>query len=145
VDQPEGKIIRPKSLRLLCILTFIGSGLSAFSYFIFSFALDTVKEVVQHNDINFLNSAEEKEMIATILNLPRYYFIIHLILYAASLFGAYLMWNLRKIGVHLYAISQIIILILYRIFLPDAQFPFFPLIVTVFFILLYAGHLRYMR
>ena len=145
MDQPEGKIERPKSLQLLCILTFIGSGLSAFSYFIFSVALDKVREVVQLNEMTFLNSADEKKIIATMLGMPRYYFVIHFTLYAASLFGAYLMWNLRKVGFHMYAISQIFLLIIYNIFLPNAQFPIFPLIVTLFFILLYAGHLRFMR
>jgi hypothetical protein len=145
VDQPEDKIERPKSLQLLCILTFIGSGLSALSYLVFSVALDTVRQVVQVNDISFLNSAQDEKMITAILHLPRYYFVVHLILYAVSLFGAYLMWSLRKVGFHMYAIAQIILLIIYNIFLPDAQFPVFPLIVTVFFILLYASHLRYMR
>lgn len=145
MDQNEEKIVLPKSLRFLCILTFIGSGLSALSYLIFSVALETVRKVVQLNEMTFLNSADDKKMIATILALPRYYFVIHLSLYLASLFGAYLMWNLRKVGFHLYAVSQIILLIAYKIFLPGAQFPFFPMIVTVFFILLYAFHLRFMK
>lgn len=145
MEHPEENITRPKSLQLLCILTFIGSGLSAFSYLIFSVALDTVKDVVQINDLTFLNSADDKRMIAMILSLPRYYFVLHFVLYIASVFGAVLMWNMRKTGFHLYAIAQIILLIIYRIFLPNAQFPVFPLIVTIFFILLYASHVRYMK
>ena len=127
VDQPEGKIKRPKSLRLLCILTFIGSGLSALTYLVFSMTLETVREVVQLNELIFLNSAEDKKMITTILSLPRTYFIIDFILYAASLYGAYLMWNLRKVGFHFYSISQILMLIVYNIYHPESQFPVFPL------------------
>jgi hypothetical protein len=145
MDQNEEKIQRPKTLQILCILTFIGSGLSMLSYLIFAFALDVFKEVVQNNNFSFIKSAEDQALIELIFNLPRIYFVIHFIFYAASLIGAYLMWNLRKIGFHIYTIAQISLLIIYKIFVPSAPFPVFPLMVTVFFILLYFGNLKFMR
>ena len=145
MEQNEGKNTRPLSLRFLCILTFIGSGLSAFSYFVFSLGLDTIRKIIDPSEVAFLKSDEDRALLEMMLGLPRYYFILHFLLYGASFMGAYLMWNLRKTGFHLYAISQISLLILYEIFVPDAQFPLFPLLITAFFILLYSGHLRYMK
>jgi len=145
MDQTEEKIQRPKTLQILCILTFIGSGLSMLSYLILAFALDAFKEVVQSDNFNFLKSAEDQALIEMIFNLPRIYFVIHFIFYAASFVGAYLMWNLRKPGFHIYAIAQISLLIIYKVFIPSAPFPVFPLMVTVFFILLYFGNLKFMR
>lgn len=145
MQQPEQKTIRPSSLSFLCVLTFIGSGFSAFSYFVFSAAIDTVRQVVSMDEFKLLQSSEDLEMVKKLLDLPRLFFVLNLVLYIGSLSGAILMWQLKKAGFHLYSISQIFILIVYSIYIPASQFPFFSLFITVFFILLYAIHLRYLK
>ena len=145
MDLPEEKIIRPELLKVLCILTFIGSGISFFSYFVLVFTLDFFRTIETGEMFGFFQSEEEQNMLSMIFSLPKIYFIIHSVLYAASLYGAYLMWNLRKTGFHFYAIAQISLLIVYKAFIPEVPFPFIPLIITVVFILLYYSNLRFMR
>lgn len=136
---------RPELLKVLCILTFIGSGISLFSYTVLALFLDFFRSIASQEAFTFLQSEEEKNMLIMMLSLPSIYFIIHAILYALSIFGAYLMWNLRKTGFHFYAIAQILLLIVYKAFIPDSPFPYFPITLTIIFILLYYRNLQFMR
>lgn len=145
MDQPSEKAKRPEVLKVLCILTFVGSGLSGFSYAFLSLFQDAVFEIASSDQFGFFRNDDEKNLVLSILSLPAIFNILHVILYASSVFGAYLMWNLRKIGFHFYAISQISLLIVYKAFIPSAPFPFFPLAVTVIFILLYFQNLKHMN
>lgn len=136
---------RPELLKILCILTFIGSGISLFSYSVLIFTLDIFRSFETIDMFGLFKSEEEQDMLTLILHLPRIYFILHALLYAFSLFGAYLMWNLKKLGFHFYSVSQILLLIVYKTFIPDAPFPIIPLSFTAIFIILYYSNLRFMR
>lgn len=143
--QNEEENKRPELLKILCILTFIGSGLSLFSYTILAIFIDFFRTVSTQEAFTFLQTEEEKAMLVSMLSLPKIYFILHAVLFALSLYGAYLMWNMRKIGFHFYAIAQIILLIIYKVFIPSAPFPYMPIMLTVIFILLYYRNLQFMR
>ena len=144
MDHPEAKILRPVLLKILCILTFVGSGFSLFSYVLLFFYSDLFMEVASSDQFTFFRTEEERNMIIEIFALPRVYFFLHIVLYASSVFGAYLMWKLRKTGFHFYAIAQISLIIVYKAFMPSAPFPYLPLVVTIIFILLYFRNLKYM-
>ena len=76
-----------------------------------------------------------------LINLPRHFFLINLILSAVSLFGAFQIWKLKKAGFHFYTASQLGMLIVSIIFLGlSAGNTFF----TISFIALYAMNLKYM-
>lgn len=114
-DQPA----RPTFLKVLCILTFIGVGfLLIFSAMGFNktFLLSedektnlrdmTVQQVVQMNP-----SIEEEVIYEILLEGEKYEkpnWIIGLVCSLLSLTGALLMWNLKKIGFHLYSAGEIL-------------------------------------
>lgn len=135
-NKPDQKT-RPDLLTVLCILTFIGSGLAAFSNIIIYLSYDEV--------INIMDEME--------LNLPEFdlimsggtkFFLTGFILYIISLSGAINMWRLRKIGFHLYTGAQIFILLLPLVLIDNYQFSVLSLIITATFIIAYASNLRYM-
>ncbi len=144
MDQPEDKILRPELLKVLCILTFVGSGFSLLSYVLLFFYSDLFMEVASNEQFTFFRTEEERNMIIEIFALPKIYFFLHIVFYASSVFGAYLMWKLRKTGFHFYAIAQISLIIIYKAFIPTAPFPYLPLFITIIFVLLYFRNLKYM-
>lgn len=124
---------RPQLLTVLAILSFIGSGLSFFSYLMISFSYDTVLSVVE-TELSELYPEMFADFIRT---AGRSFFMIGTLLYAVSLYGVYKMWNLQKEGLHYYAIAQLVILLLPLIFV-SRQLSVLPgLLLTVLFVLLY--------
>ncbi len=128
---------RPELLTVICILTFIGSGLAAFSNLIISLNYDSLIEIVQNEELTL-------PVVDFFLMLKVEFFIISFIFYSASLFGSIQMWKLKKIGFHIYTVAQIVLLIIPSIFFPSLEFPFLGLLITVLFIVLYAKNLKYM-
>lgn len=80
-----------------------------------------------------------------LLSAPHDFFVIATLLMAVSLLGAIFMWNLRKIGFHLYASSQIIYLILPFIYFSGEANHMLNVITTALFVYLYARNLAIMR
>ncbi len=125
---------RPQLLSFLCILSFIGGGLGAvsnlFVYFNHDLILDALQdEAFQALEYNF-------DLFAKV---NRNYFIISGLLQIISYNGVRFMWKLRRAGFHLYAIAQLLMLIVSTIYIykPMDTFPMFPLLLTTVFILLY--------
>lgn len=130
---------RPTFLTVLCILTFIGSGLGILSGLLMLIAVsmaDTLASIP-----GFGNAIEAASMGGPT------YTIITLILSITSLYGAISMWGLKKIGFFLYLIAQILMLIVPFIFLPSiiAMAGFIvSIIFTVGFIIMYAVNLKHL-
>ena len=136
--EPEGqKHKRPDLLAVICILSFIGSGLAAFSNLMIALSYDSIDEIIHSSGIDIPGMAE-------ILAGGRSFFAISFIMYTISFTGVYNMWKLNRIGFHLYTISQIIIIILPSIFIPELDFPIVGLMFTAMFVVLFAANLRYM-
>ncbi len=125
---------RPQLLSFLCVLSFIGSGIGAFSSFMVFFLHDAILSIISSGDYD-----------ATALNLDffstidRIYFLLSGLLMVISFTGVLHMWQLRRAGFHLYALSQLMILIVSTIYVykPMDSFPMFDLLITTLFILLY--------
>lgn len=133
-------IKRPVSLTVLCILTFIFSGLACFSSLFIPLFPDLLIDILKSNP-----SYDDALMNETIrlIKAGCGYYIVNFILSFFSLTGAILMWKLKKIGFHFYALSNSALL-----FIPTL---FFGVIITGFgvfmaagFMALYAFHLKYM-
>lgn len=137
ISQQEN-IKRPDLLTVLCILTFIGSGLASISnlfvYLNHDFLLETIDK-----DLDAFFGQE------LVLELPKSLFLLSGIIYFSSLVGALLMWKLRKVGFHTYAISQIILLIVTTVYLKSDNFPIFGILITILFILLYHKNIKFMQ
>jgi len=78
------------------------------------------------------------------VNMPRYYFLILAAVYVISIIGAFLMLLLRKIGFHLYTISQILYLGL-PLLIIHSPFNVPNLLLSMIFVLFYARYLKLMK
>ncbi|MCB9014517.1 MAG: hypothetical protein H6541_01895 [Lentimicrobiaceae bacterium] len=131
---------RPPGLTFLCILTFAGSGLSAFSSFFVSAAYDIIPSVV--HDSAFAEASAIAEMIKA---AGPVFFLFMGLLYAASLTGAILMFKLKKTGFHFYTLAQLLMLLLPSLMIDGYIAPISNLLLTGSFILAYAVNLKFMQ
>ncbi len=139
MEQPKQ---RPRLLAVICILTFLGSGMTLFSNtVIFAFFHQFQDVLGMQGKINFLGSEMD---LSSFLSISRNFYLLQALFSALSFSGAVLMWNFRKVGFHLYAIAQIILLIIPKLFIPGLPFPAFELSISALFIYLYYKHLQFM-
>jgi hypothetical protein len=143
LDQMEQDQKRPLLLTILCILTFVGSGLTLFSNTVIYLMFDQFRTLfASHPNMDFLGT---KMDFSFIFNLNRLYFLFQGVFSGLAFAGAFLMWNLKKSGFHLYVLSQLILLIIPELFIPHFPFPFFQLSLSFFFVYFYYKHLSLMR
>lgn len=135
---------RPELLKILCILTFIGSGLSLITNSIMFLTIDIIRKYYENGRFDFLAKDLDLSNLEILLSANSAYFMFQAILFALALYGAYLMWNLKKVGFHFYTIAQIVLLILPQVFLSGFPFPTFELLLSLIFIILYAKNLKLM-
>lgn len=128
--QEEG---RPTFLTVLCILTFIGSGLSALFLLIGLVAAGAISETLSSipgmGDIGGFGTG---------------YFLIVLVLALGSLYGAIMMWKLKKMGFYLYSGANAIALFIPMI-MASGKFSIFGLVITALFIFLYGLNLKHLK
>jgi hypothetical protein len=131
---------RLRFLKMLCILTFAGSGLGLFSYGMigafYNLFLKTIPSAL---------GEDQQQVIELLLSGGRNFFLLNALLYAVSLRGAYLMFNLKRKGFHFYTISQLFILISPMLFIKGFQMPWMTVLLSVLFIFAYSGFLKIMR
>ena len=140
-DQP----VRPELLKILCILTFIGSGVSFISNSIMFLTIDIIKAYYENGDFDFISESMDLGALELLVSVNPSYFILQALIFGISIYGAYLMWNLKKVGFHVYTVTQLILIIISQIFLPDLPFPVFELMISLVFITFYARNLQYMK
>lgn len=127
-------------LRVLCITSFIGSGLGFFSYLFCGLFFDSLGPAVDAPAF-----AMQRDLMLILLAAGRWFFLINAVLFGLSLFGVRLMWNLHKTGFHFYAMSQIAILIVPLVFMQGYAEAIPQAMLTGIFIFSYASHLRFMK
>lgn len=131
---------RPPGLTFLCILSFIGSGISAISSFFIVIAYDLIPYAVKESP--FVDAASMVEMIKA---AGPVFFALMGVLYLASLTGAILMFRLRKPGFHMYTLAQLLMLLLPSLMIDGFVLPVSSMLLTGSFVLAYAVNLRFMR
>lgn len=129
---------RPLLLTILCILTFIGSGLSSLAFLIVFLTYSQSYEIIKDLTETYPN-------LSTLAGAGKNFFLTGFVLNFFSLLGARLMWNLRKAGFHFYTGAQILIVLLPFVFLDDYPFPWGDALISLFFIILYSRFLRIMN
>lgn len=107
--------------------------------------IDIIREYYENGSFDFLAEDIDLSALEILISVNSIYFVFQAILFALALYGAYLMWNLKKTGFHFYTISQIVLLILPQIFLSGMPFPTFELLLSLIFVILYAKNLQYMN
>jgi len=136
---------RPDGLTLICVLSFIGGGLSFFSnFFIYAF-YPKVISAIENGEVMKLPNVDMDMVLGILKSSGRIYYLLISILYLISIYGVKKMWNLQKTGIHFYAIAQIVLLILPLIFV-DAGLSVFPsLLVTVLFVFIFSRYQKIMQ
>lgn len=136
-QQPAPVNHRPRPLSFLCILSFIGSGMGAVSnLFVYLFHQVFVETL---SDEVYKKMGLDLEFFAQI---KKEFFLIVALLQVVSFTGVLHMWQMRRSGFHLYAISQLMVLIVSSVYIynPLHTFPMVDLLFAAIFILAY---LRY--
>lgn len=154
----ENETKRPTLLTVLCILTFIGSGWAVISNLTSLFTADIAAEQVEQSfemmeqmEANGGNSFLSGLMNSSREVLPYLKPIagINIVLALLSLFGAFLMFRLKKTGFYLYTGAQILMLFVTPAFTGFSGMILFSLVfAAVFaavFIILYSLNLKYMK
>jgi hypothetical protein len=135
----ESKEKRPSLLTVLCILTFIGSGMNVFSNLVVFLFYDASMKLTEEIVKSFKISGMEP-----FLNAKPVYFAVTALINALALAGAIRMWQLRKLGFHIYTVAQILVIIapMYFFQLPGPDLA--SIILSGIFVLLYSSHLKKM-
>ena len=136
---PENKPLRPTLLTVLCILTFIGSGMNLFSSLVIAGFYDVFVEVAQEFSKKFNIPG-----IDLLLETKPLFFLVTALFYAGSLAGAILMMRLKKSGFHVYTIFQILLVLAPMYFMHLASPGFPEMLFSGLFILLYSMNLKFM-
>lgn len=123
---------RPGLVSVLCILTFIGSGLATLMYLLLLIAAGSLGAMLA--DIPGLGSMIAGGGMAI--------FGAGFVLSFASLFGAIKMWGMKKMGFFLYTGAQVLLLIVPLFF--GVPFSVMSAVFTVLFIVLYGINLKKM-
>lgn len=150
---------RPGLLTALCILTFIGSGFGVLNN-IFGMIMSPMKKFFNpeffetalnnvHDDFaqKFVEQAFEiaQKAIEHIFEIS----LAQCLLYAASLTGAILMFQLKKTGFYIYSAAQVLLLFVAPVFIGFNLFVnigiLFGSVFTILFIALYAINLKKMN
>lgn len=137
---PEESTPRLTFFRILCITSFIGSGLGLFSYFFCGVFYDSLGPAIDASPFQL-----QREVVEMLLSAGRWFFISNALLFGISLFGVIQMWNLRKTGFHMYAIAQILLLIVPMLFIRGKMDSLPQAMLSGIFIFAYASNLRYMH
>jgi hypothetical protein len=136
---PETKPQRPTLLTVLCILTFIGSGMNLFSSLVIAGFYDVFVEIAQEFGKKFNIPG-----IDLLLETKPLFFLISAVCYAGSLAGAILMIRLKKTGFHVYTVFQILLILAPMYFMHLASPGIPELLFSGLFVLLYSMNLKFM-
>ncbi len=132
---------RPTFLTVLCILTFISAGMGSMSALFTPPFSDIMVEFVKMNP--GFDETMKPELIR-LLQAGWSYYLITFVLSICSLTGAVLMWNLKKIGFHFYALSNLGLLFV-PMFILGMATSWGSILFTSSFIAMYAIHLKELK
>lgn len=131
VQGQDGK--RPTLLTVLCILTFIGSGLGVLVFLLATVAFGVVSGMME--SIPGMGALTAGGVA---------FFAISLILSAVSLFGAIQMWKLKKMGFYMYVGASVVSFVLPMAML-GLPFNAMGIFWVVLFAALYGMNLKHMK
>ena len=127
--------LQRRNLRIILVLSIIGSGCSFFAYLMYGMMLPTFKELYANGILRF--PSEFTVYVEQIFETPRSYYLCCTLLYAMSLAGVIFMWNLHKNGFHLYTLAQLLVLLVTGLFLGREYISLGNIMMTLLFITYY--------
>jgi len=155
MDNYQEKIYKSavRGLRFILVLSIIGSGFQLLSNFFTALLYPAFKVAYENGDwqqmlplLAQLSGSSDttpfEYTMEQMINVPRVVYFLWALLYAMSLAGVIMMWRLRKNGLHLYAIAQLLILIVTLLFMGKSHLPLGDIMMTILFIVVYFINLR---
>jgi hypothetical protein len=132
---------RPTLLSVLCILTFVFSGIGGLWDLITLLFSDKIIELLKSTP-NYDDATMGSAII--LLQAGWLYYLISFVLTACAIFGAILMWRLKKLGFHFYALSNLVLLFVPLLIL-GITISWEGILFTSIFIALYAFNFKYLK
>ena len=114
-ETPEPQ--RPTGLTVWCVLSFINAGWQILANIVTFLMYNLMKEIGQSEEYlemmeKFAPNVDDIESAMQVqFAVSRMSYLVQALLYVGSFIGVLYMWRLQKKGFHIYAISQILILI----------------------------------
>ena len=114
-ENPEPQ--RPTGLTVWCVLSFINAGWQILANIVTFLMYNLMKEIGQSEEYlemmeKFAPNVDDIESaMQAQFAVSRMSYLVQALLYVGSFIGVLYMWRLQKKGFHIYAISQILILI----------------------------------
>ena len=138
-ENPFEEKTRPGFLTFLCVLTFIGSGMSVLSNLLSPVFAPIFIEALRSSPL-FANGIElYEQMLAT----PIWQFYLLAFFCATSIIGAVYMLKMKRIGFHIYVVSQLAQMCIGQFVIGGLFKPnIFSVLVTVMFICLYGMYYK---
>ena len=134
---------RPILLKVLCILSWLGSGIQIIVSTLYSLFIN---EAVKQEMYSLLPNQQMEDMYKDIFNLMDKTSIWYLILYLGNVAFVYMMWNFKKKGFYGYCLIQVLILLVpYSINPFDFNQLLISAIFLIIFIVLYGINLKHLR
>lgn len=133
-------LARRRGLRIVLVLSFIGSGLSFFSYAMMSIGMQSFQAMYNSGSMTF--PSEMSVFMEQLMETPRAFFVCSALLYAMSLGGLALMWNIRKNGFHMYTLAQLLLLLVTVLFLGRDRLALGDVMLTLLFVVYYFSAMR---
>ena len=149
---------RPTGMTILLVLSFINACWNILRSIVLYFTTPRMAEMMGNGQFDemmepfsalgeeFTNAMTDSMSAMSQIN-PNYYLIL-LVLFIGSLIGVIKMWKCNKRGLHVYAISQILMLINASVFVYPLQKPspfVYDLLLTVMFIVVYYLYFKRME
>ncbi|MFQ5335462.1 MAG: hypothetical protein ACE5DN_05245 [Flavobacteriales bacterium] len=150
---------RPALLTVLCILSYIGGGVSIVFYSVMWALSDAVagyvRKKVAGSDVQNVSYWIKKigdtgmDKIESFTGNLTDFFIISAVLSFISIAGVFLMWKMKLNGFYLYTGAQLFLLsapyLIFNIGMPSLTVVLFSSLLSFVFIILYALHLKKMH
>lgn len=134
-----------RGLFIVLTLSCIGSAFSLLSNLISGLFYPIYKAMFESGDLlemlmKFSGETDSSLFEAALeqyMAVPRIVYLLHALLFAMSLAGVIMMYKLRKNGAHLYAVAQLLAIIVTLLFLGRAGLNVGDLMMTLLFIIYY--------
>ncbi|MBQ6955865.1 MAG: hypothetical protein IJP80_04550 [Bacteroidales bacterium] len=133
-------LARRRGLRIVLVLSFIGSGLSFFSYLMMSVGLSGFQAMYSSGQM--VLPGEMTVFVEQLMETPRSFFVCSSLLYAMSLVGLVMMWNVRRNGFHMYTMAQLLLLLVTVLFLGRERLALGDVMMTLLFVVYYFMAMR---
>lgn len=132
---------RPMFLTVLCVLTFIASGIGTLTSLLAPLLAEQLTTLIQSAP-----NYDEVQMAEAVkvLNAGWGYYSIMFLLAAGSLIGAILMWTLKKVGFHIYTLSNLVALFVPMLMF-SAALSWSGIFFTAIFIILYGLNFKHLK